>query len=89
MAGNRRSHVPLLWSHVENNPRAQDLVAALILKLAYSARRVAGVEKSGSHSAAGAIDTSQSFAVIAFNLACYASVRGRVEEAKVRLRHCH
>ena len=26
-------------------------------------------------------------ALIAFNLACYASVMGRIEEAKVRLRH--
>jgi hypothetical protein len=26
-------------------------------------------------------------AMIAFNLACYASVTGRMEEAKVRLRH--
>ena len=51
--------------HVENNAHAQDLVAALILKLAYSAGRVEGVEKGGSHSASSAIDTSQSFAMIA------------------------
>jgi hypothetical protein len=41
--------------------------------------------ESGINFAAGAIDTSQS-AMIAFSLACYASVTGRMEE-KVRLRH--
>jgi Flp pilus assembly protein TadD len=55
------------------------------ISLAYSVRRVEGVEK-----AEAILLRAQSIhpkvAMIAFSLACYASVTGRIEEAKVRLR---
>jgi hypothetical protein len=47
------------------------------ITLAYSARRIEGIEK-----AEAILLRAQ-----AFNLACYASVAGRTEEAKERLRH--
>jgi Tfp pilus assembly protein PilF len=54
------------------------------ISLAYSVRRVEGVEK-----AEAILLRAQSIhpkvAMIAFSLACYASVRGRMEEAKERL----
>jgi Flp pilus assembly protein TadD len=56
------------------------------ISLAYSVRRVEGVEK-----AEAILLRPQALhpkvAMIAFSLACYASVTGRMEEAKVRLRH--
>ena len=56
------------------------------ISLAYSVRRVEGVEK-----AEAILLRAQSIhpkvAMIAFGLACYASVTGRLEEAKARLRH--
>jgi Flp pilus assembly protein TadD len=56
------------------------------ISLAYSVRRVEGVEK-----AEAILLRAQSIhpkvAMIAFSLACYASVAGRMEEAKERLRH--
>ena len=56
------------------------------INLAYSVRRSEGVEK-----AEALLLRAQSIhpkvAMIAFSLACYASVTGRIEEAKVRLRH--
>ena len=55
------------------------------ISLAYAVRRI-GVEK-----AEAILLRAQSIhpkvAMIAFSLACYASVTGRMEEAKVRLRH--
>jgi hypothetical protein len=55
------------------------------ISLAYSVRRVEGVEK-----AEAILLRAQSIypkvVMIAFSLACYASVTGRIEEAKVRLR---
>jgi Flp pilus assembly protein TadD len=52
---------------------------------AYSIRRSESVEKAGAILLrAQAIHPK--VAMIAFNLACYASVRGRLEEAKRRLR---
>jgi lipopolysaccharide biosynthesis regulator YciM len=55
------------------------------ISLAYSVRRVEGVEK-----AEAILLRAQSIhpkvAMIAFSLACYASVTGRMEEAKARLR---
>jgi hypothetical protein len=54
--------------------------------LAYSVRRVEGVEKAEAILLrAQAIHPK--VAMIAFKLACYASVTGRMEEAKARLRH--
>jgi hypothetical protein len=56
------------------------------VELAYSIRRVEGLEKDRSHLLrAQAIHPK--VAMMAFKLACYASVTGRIEEAKVRLRH--
>ena len=56
------------------------------INLAYSVRRSEGVEKAEAILLrAQAIHPK--VAMIAFNLACYASVTGRVEEAKERLRH--
>ena len=56
------------------------------INLAYSVRRIEGVEKAEAILLrAQAIHPK--VAMIAFNLACYASVTGRIEEAKTRLRH--
>ena len=56
------------------------------ISLAYSVRRVEGVEKAEAILLrAQAIHPK--VAMIAFSLACYASVTGRMEEAKVHLRH--
>jgi Flp pilus assembly protein TadD len=55
------------------------------INLAYSVRRSEGVEKAEAILLrAQAIHPK--IAMIAFNLACYASVTGRMEEAKERLR---
>jgi tetratricopeptide (TPR) repeat protein len=56
------------------------------INLAYSVRRSESVEKAEAILLrAQAIHPK--VAMIAFNLACYASVRGRMEEAKERLRN--
>jgi Flp pilus assembly protein TadD len=56
------------------------------ISLAYALRRTEGVEKAKAILLrAQAIHPE--VAMIAFNLACYASVSGRFEEAKERLRH--
>jgi lipopolysaccharide biosynthesis regulator YciM len=56
------------------------------ITLAYSVRRIEGIEKAEAILLrAQAIHPK--VAMIAFSLACYASVTGRMEEAKVRLRH--
>jgi tetratricopeptide (TPR) repeat protein len=56
------------------------------ITLAYSVRRIEGIEKAEAILLrAQAIHPK--VAMIAFNLACYASVAGRTEEAKERLRH--
>ena len=56
------------------------------ISLAYALRRTENVEK-----AEAVLLRAQAIhpkvAMIAFNLACYASVTGRMEEAKERLRH--
>jgi Flp pilus assembly protein TadD len=55
------------------------------INLAYSVRRIEGVEKAEAILLrAQAIHLK--VAMIAFNLACYTSVTGRMEEAKARLR---
>jgi Flp pilus assembly protein TadD len=60
--------------------------AAWWISLAYAVRRAESVEK-----AEAILLRAQAIhprvAMIAFNLACYASIVGRVEEAKERLRH--
>jgi Flp pilus assembly protein TadD len=56
------------------------------INLAYSVRRIEGVEKAEAVLLrAQAIHPKN--ALIAFSLACYASVTARIEEAKARLRH--
>jgi Flp pilus assembly protein TadD len=56
------------------------------ISLAYALRRTESIEKAEAILLrAQAIHPK--VAMIAFNLACYASVTGRVEEAKERLRH--
>jgi Flp pilus assembly protein TadD len=56
------------------------------ISLAYALRRTEGIEKAEAILLrAQAIHPN--VAMIAFNLACYASVAGRMEEAKDRLRH--
>jgi Flp pilus assembly protein TadD len=56
------------------------------INLAYSVRRSEGVENAEAILLrAQAIHPK--VAMIAFSLACYASVTGRMEEAKERLRH--
>jgi len=56
------------------------------INLAYSTRRAEGVEKAEAILLRGC-EVHPKDAIIAFNLACYASVTGRMEEAKDRLRH--
>jgi Flp pilus assembly protein TadD len=56
------------------------------LNLAYSVRRIEGVEKAEAILLRGQAIHPRN-ALIAFSLACYASVTGRIEEAKARLRH--
>ena len=56
------------------------------INLAYSVRRSEGIEQAEAILLrARAIHPK--IAMIAFNLACYASVTGRMEETKERLRH--
>ena len=56
------------------------------ISLAYAVRRTESIEKAEAILLrAQAIHPK--VAMIAFNLACYASVTGRMEEAKERLRH--
>ena len=56
------------------------------ISLAYSIRRIKGADKAEAILLrAQAIHPK--VAMIAFNLACYASVTGRMEEAKERLQH--
>lgn len=54
--------------------------------LPYSVRRAESVEKAEAI-LLRACEVHPKDAIIAFNLACYASVTSRFEEAKVRLRH--
>jgi Flp pilus assembly protein TadD len=56
------------------------------INLAYSVRRIEGVEKA-EDILLRAQAIHPKVAMIAFNLACYASVTGRIEQAKARLRH--
>jgi Flp pilus assembly protein TadD len=56
------------------------------INLAYSVRRIEGV-KAAEAILLRAQAIHPKVAMIAFNLACYASVTGRFEQAKVRLRH--
>ncbi len=56
------------------------------ISLAYAVRRAESVEKAEAILLRAQAIHPQ-FAVIAFNLACYASVTGRFEEAKTRLQH--
>jgi Flp pilus assembly protein TadD len=56
------------------------------INLAYSVRRSEGIEKA-EDILLRAQATHPNVAMIAFNLACYASATGRFEQAKVRLRH--
>jgi Flp pilus assembly protein TadD len=56
------------------------------ISLAYSVSRIEGVEKAEAILLRGQAIHPKN-ALIAFILACYASVTGRLEEAKARLRH--
>jgi Flp pilus assembly protein TadD len=56
------------------------------ISLAYALRRTESVEKAEAILLRAQAIHPQ-VAMIAFNLACYASVAGRMEEAKERLRH--
>ena len=56
------------------------------ISLAYALRRTESVEKAEAI-LLRAQTIHPKIAMIAFNLACYASVAGRMEEAKARLRH--
>jgi Flp pilus assembly protein TadD len=56
------------------------------VNLAYVRRRTESVERAEAILIRGR-DLHHDNALIEFNLACYASVTGRFEEAKVRLRH--
>ena len=56
------------------------------ISLAYALRRTESVEKAESI-LLRAQTIHPKVAMIAFNLACYASVTGRIEDAKARLRH--
>jgi Flp pilus assembly protein TadD len=56
------------------------------VNLAYSIRRVEGLD-SAEEILLHACSLHPNNALIAYNLSCYASVAGRTEEAKIRLRH--
>ncbi len=56
------------------------------INLAYSSRRSESIEEAEAI-LLRARDIHSMNAVIAFNLACYANVTGRIDEAKGRLRH--
>ena len=56
------------------------------ISLAYAVRRIEGIEKAEAI-LLRARKMHPQVAMIAFNLACYASVAGRMEEAKEQLRH--
>ena len=56
------------------------------ITLAYALRRTESVEKADAILLRARV-IHPKIALIAFNLACYASVMGRMEEAKKRLRH--
>jgi Flp pilus assembly protein TadD len=56
------------------------------ISLAYAVRRAESVEKAEAILLRGQTIHPR-FAMIALNLACYASVTGRMDEAKARLRH--
>jgi Flp pilus assembly protein TadD len=56
------------------------------ITLAYSVRRIEGVENAEAILLRGQAIHPKN-ALIAFSLACYASVTARIEEAKARLRH--
>ena len=56
------------------------------IKLAYSVRRSEGIEQAEAILLRARV-IHPKVAMIAFNLACYASVTGRMEEAKERLRN--
>ena len=56
------------------------------INLAYSVRRSEGVEKAEAVLLRAQV-IHPKVAMIAFSLACYASVTGRMEEAKARLQH--
>jgi Flp pilus assembly protein TadD len=55
------------------------------INLAYSVRRIESIEKAEAI-LLRAREIHPESAIIAFNLACYACVSGRIEEAKLRLR---
>ncbi len=55
------------------------------INLAYSVRRIEGIEKAEAI-LLRAREIHPESAIIAFNLACYACVSGRIDEAKLRLR---
>jgi Flp pilus assembly protein TadD len=55
------------------------------INLAYSVRRAETIERAEAILLKGALHPKS--ALIAFNLACYASVVGHMEEAKARLQH--
>jgi Flp pilus assembly protein TadD len=60
--------------------------AGWLISLTYAVRRTEGVENAEAILLRAQAIHSR-VAMIAFNLACYASVTGRMEEAKERLRH--
>ena len=78
-----RTHVAAVTSHLV---KADPGTASWWISLAYAVRRTESVEKAEAILLrAQAIHPK--VAMIEFNLACYASVTGRMEEAKERLRH--
>jgi Flp pilus assembly protein TadD len=66
--------------------RVDSQTAGWWISLAYAVRRTEGVENAEAILLRAQAIHSR-VAMIAFNLACYASVTGRMEEAKERLRH--
>jgi Flp pilus assembly protein TadD len=66
--------------------RVEPQNAAWWISLAYALRRTESVEKAEAILLQAQI-IHPKVAMIAFNLACYASVAGRVEEAKAHLQH--
>jgi Flp pilus assembly protein TadD len=83
MAAKKWDMAAAVASHlVKVNPQNQ----VWWINLAYPIRRIDGVADAEAFECS-VCDGSRMVAGIAFNLACYASVTGRFEEAKVHLRH--
>ena len=83
MAANKWDMATAVASHLV---KVEPEEAGWWINLAYATRRYESIEKAETI-LLRARDLHHDNALVEFNLACYASVAGRPEEAKTRLRH--